>query len=287
MPELPEVEHQARFLRRLVLNRKITRAEASPTQVLQGKTTSVSFTEALSGRHVSAIERVGKFLILRLDSSFVLLSHLGMTGRWVARSSTDPSPSHTRASLFLEEERVFRYVDRRMLGRLEILHEADLAKHKSLASLGPDPLLDGLDAARLATLLATTRRPIKAVLMDAKIIAGIGNIQATEALFRARVHPQRPASSLSKDEITAIADGIVATIAHTLAAHAHEDEIVYLSDRRDVKNPFLVYGRVNEACSRCRTLISTVVVAMRSSAFCPSCQPATRAATRSALQRGR
>ncbi|MDC3958724.1 bifunctional DNA-formamidopyrimidine glycosylase/DNA-(apurinic or apyrimidinic site) lyase [Polyangium jinanense] len=269
MPELPEVEHQARALRRILEGARIERAEADATPVLKGKTTPATFAEALAGRSLERIERVGKQLLLSFDAGTGLACHLGMTGKWRSRVGDEP-PRHGRARLFLHDGCVLDYVDMRMLGRLEIVPRDAFAR--IVSSLGPDPLRDGLDASRLAARIAGTPRPIKNVLLDQTVLAGLGNIHATEALFRARVHPSRAADSLTPAEVEALADGILATITHALAAHERDDEIVYLSDRTDAPNPFLVYGRASEPCPRCGTPIRTLTIAGRTSPFCPRCQ---------------
>ncbi|TKC99102.1 Fpg/Nei family DNA glycosylase [Polyangium fumosum] len=270
MPELPEVEHQARALRRLLEGARIERAEADATPVLKGKTTPATFAAGLAGRSFCGIERVGKLLLLSFDAGTGLACHLGMTGRWRARAAGDAPPRHGRARLVLQDGRVLDYVDVRMLGRLQIVPRDTFATLAS--SLGPDPLRDGLDAQRLGARIAGTSRPIKNVLLDQSVLAGLGNIQVTEALFRARVHPSRAADALTPAEIEALADGILATIMHTLAVHERDDEIIYLSDRTDAPNPFLVYGRVGEPCPRCGAPIRTLTIAGRTSPHCARCQ---------------
>ncbi|MDI1478976.1 DNA-formamidopyrimidine glycosylase [Polyangium sp. y55x31] len=277
MPELPEVEHQARALRRILEGARIERAEADATPVLKGKTTPATFADALAGRSFCGIERVGKQLLLSFDAGTGLACHLGMTGKWRCRVGDEP-PRHGRARLFLQDGRVLDYVDVRMLGRLEIVPRDAFAT--IVSSLGPDPLRDGLDAPRLTARIAGASRPIKNVLLDQTVLAGLGNIQATEALFRARVHPSRAADSLTPAELEALADGILATITHTLTAHERDDEIVYLSDRTDAPNPFLVYGRVGEPCPRCGVPIRALTIAGRTSPFCPRCQRLTRSGPR-------
>lgn len=284
MPELPEVEHYKRFLDRVLVGRQVARAEADPTPLLKGKTTPKLFAEKLAGRTAKCVERNGKLLIVRFDEHVVLVSHLGMSGKWSLRKADEETPPRSRARLFLDDGHVLDDVDTRMLGRLEVLSDHELARRDDLRSTGLDPLRDGLDPHRLGALFGKTSRPIKVVLMDASVIAGIGNIQATEALFRAGIHPKRPASSLAPNEIAALAEGILATIEHTLAAQAHEDEIIYLSEKKaGARNPFLIYGRVGKPCPRCGAKIAAVSIAARTSAYCPRCQPATR----SGLPRGR
>ncbi|MBK9263739.1 MAG: bifunctional DNA-formamidopyrimidine glycosylase/DNA-(apurinic or apyrimidinic site) lyase [Polyangiaceae bacterium] len=273
MPELPEVEHCARQLRRWLEGHIIERAEADPTRLLRGKTTPRSFAKALSGRTVVNVQRRGKHLLLQLDDDRCLLAHLGMSGKWVRRSAADPAPRSSRARLFLSDSSVLHDVDPRMFGVLMIVPKDKLAKLPELRDLGPDPLTDRVDADVLRAVFGTSRSPIKVLLMDSSVIAGLGNIQATEALFRARIHPARPASSLTQEELTRLAKGITASIRHTLAAQGPDEEIVYLSERRGASNPFLAYGRAREPCPRCKTPLLSVTLGGRTTVYCPRCQP--------------
>ncbi len=272
MPELPEVEHQARVLRRWLQGRRIDRAEADPTRLLRGKTTPVSFAERLSGRTVTKIDRRAKYLLLELDDGHCLLSHLGMTGKWIRRFPVDPAPRSSRARLYVSDGSILHNVDTRMFGRLMIVSTATISKLAELRDLGPDPLTDRFDGDVLRTAFGASRAAVKALLMDNSIVAGIGNIQATEALFRAHVHPARPGNSITPAELVALAKGITASIKHTLDVHEQDDEIVYLSERTGVVNPFLAYGRSGEPCPRCRTSFEDVTLGGRTSVYCPKCQ---------------
>jgi formamidopyrimidine-DNA glycosylase len=141
-----------------------------------------------------------------------------------------------------------------------------------IAALGPDPLREGVDARRLAEVLGARPGPIVLALMDQRVVAGLGIVQATEALFRARVNPARRSSSLSLDELRAVAHGIETSIAHTLAAIRDED-VFYLPMERG-RSPFLVHDRLGGNCPRCDTEIGSVTEAGQTAAYCPSCQPA-------------
>jgi formamidopyrimidine-DNA glycosylase len=166
----------------------------------------------------------------------------------------------------------------RLFGRLRVVPGARFAEIPTLAALGPDPLRDGIDAARLHARLARVRLPIKVALLDQTVLAGVGNIQATEACFRARLDPRRPASSLTRAEVGRLARAILASIEYTLArfagagADAGDGDIEYVEENRKA-NPFKVYGRAGEPCPRCGGTIRRIVQGQRSTFFCPACLP--------------
>jgi formamidopyrimidine-DNA glycosylase len=162
-----------------------------------------------------------------------------------------------------------------MFGRLRWVPGACFDAVAELRALGPDPLTDGIEAPRLAERLAglPARLPIKVALLDQSLLAGVGNIQASEALFRARIDPRRPAASLSRAEVGRLRRGILASIAHTLETLASGDaDVRYVEEDRS-ENPFLVYDRAGQVCPRCkRARIVRVVQAGRATFFCPNCQ---------------
>jgi formamidopyrimidine-DNA glycosylase len=132
-------------------------------------------------------------------------------------------------------------------------------------ALGPDPVVDGIDVDRLVAVLKRTKRTIKETLLDQRVLAGIGNIHAVEALWHARIDPRRPAKSVSLAELKRLTKGIDRTIAHALA-HAKGDEITYVEDA-GAENPFYVYGRGGEPCPRCKTALSSIVLGGRTTVF--------------------
>jgi len=243
---------------------------------------------ALAGARVTGVERVGKNLLVslargRAGAPVGLWSHLGMTGKWLRRkqaktAAAEPAPRFSRVRLVLDDGHVLHYTDMRLFGRLRVVPGARFAEVPDIAALGPDPLRDGVDARRLRERLARLRAPIKVALLDQRLLAGVGNIQASEACHRARLDPRRPASSLTAAEVGRLARAIVASIRYTLARF--EDEGV-ASDRADIAyveeprtpNPFLVYGRAGERCPRRDGgVIRRIVQAQRSTFFCPKCQ---------------
>ena len=264
MPELPEVEVARRNLEKWLRRQKLTKVELSP-RVFEGN--APAFAQKLVAHTVQEVERRGKWLRLQCDHELVLFSHLGMTGKWVLRKHDDPPQPYERARLD-NARRSVRYVDPRLFGTL-VGASGDTAPN-AWRALGPDALVDGVDAAQLQSKLAKRRKTIKETLLDQTVLAGVGNIQAAEALWRAKIHPERAADSLTKAEVAALADGIVASIRDTLA---REDgpEITYVEEA-GAENPFDVYGKQGQACPRCGTTLVRIVQGGRSTVYCPKCQ---------------
>lgn len=271
MPELPEVEFAARALRRWMEGQRVVAAEAAPSRIFRGSERE-EFLRRLPGTELAWVERRGKILLLGFTENVGLLSHLGMTGKWVRAVAGTPLPSHVRASLALSNGETVAYRDPRLFGRLAV-HPADaLLSLPEVRALGPDPLVDGLDAEALRARLARTSRPLKVAIMDQSVIAGVGNIQATEALFLAGLHPARPAASLGPEEARKLVAAILESIEETLAIQGDGDAITYVEEARS-QNPFRIYGRAGSPCPRCGTELQKLELGGRTSVFCPRCQP--------------
>lgn len=276
MPELPEVEIAARNLRRWARGYRIVQVHVPRTRVIRGSSPA-AIGRALEGRAIAKIDRRGKWLrwILDDDSSHGsrrdgrVFSHLGMSGRWVRRTTSDATERSERLRLELARGArtvSLRYVDPRMFGRFVVSRE-DIPEW---SSLGPDPLVDGMDASVLAEAIGHRKRAIKDVLMDQTAIAGVGNIQATEALWRARIDPRTSATTLGAAQLRALARAIAWSIERTLALE-EGPELQYVEDP-GAPNPFLVYGRGGERCPRCRTTLTRLVLGGRGTVFCHGCQ---------------
>lgn len=279
MPELPEVEVAARNLRRWAAGRKVRVAEADRTAIV--RPAGPGTLAPLIGARVRDVERVGKHLLVTLargGAKVGLWSHLGMTGKWLrrARGTDVDEPRFSHARLVLDDGATLHYCDLRRFGRLRVVPGARFAEIPRLVALGPDPLRDGVDVAKLQARLARVRLPIKVALLDQTVLAGVGNIQASEACWRARLDPRRPASSLTRAELARLARAILASIRYTLArfakdgADAGDGDIVYVEENRKT-NPFKVYGRAGAPCPRCGAPIKRIVQAGRSTFFCAAC----------------
>lgn len=270
MPELPEVEVAARALRRWTEGRTVAAAEAEPCRVFRGADAR-GFT-ALRGK-VASVSRRGKYLMVAFEDGRGFVGHLGMTGKWVRRPGGQAEP-YSKARLRLDSGEVLHYRDPRMFGRIEPASAGALSRVPAVAALGVDPLVDGLDAARLKAALSGTSMDLKVALMDQSRVAGLGNIHAAEALYRARLHPGCKPASLSDAEWKALSDAIHAALQFALAQEDGE-EIAYVEEP-GAPNPFLVYGRKGERCPACGKAFTSFTQGGRTTWYCPGCQPLRR-----------
>ncbi len=263
MPELPEVEIATRNLRRWAEGGRVVSARAPRTRVVKGA------MPTLVGQRIEHIERRGKRIRITMEDGRRVFAHLGMTGKWVLRKPTDPEERWERARIDVKKSaRVhsLRYVDMRMFGRVELVP----TDTKAWSSLGPDPLHDGIDVARLAERLRKRGRPIKEALMDQALLAGVGNIQATDALWLARVDPRSRSNRLEETHVRAIARAVKRSIEDTIRRELGP-EITYVEEP-GAPNPFRIYGRAGEPCPRCRTPLRRIVLGGRGTVFCSDCQ---------------
>lgn len=267
MPELPEVEFARRCLKRWLSGHRVVSAQAEPVRIF--RQSAPERFEKLRGRLLH-INRRGKYLLLTFDSGLGLLAHLGMSGKWVLREAHEQVP-HSRARLLLDDGRVLHFQDARMFGRLEVLAAQELASHPDVSKLGVDPCEDPFDAPTLKAALHTSRQPLKVALMDQTRLAGLGNIHAAEALFRAGLHPSRKPQTLADSEWKRLALGIKATLQWGLKSE-NPDEMQYLQEAQ-AKNPFLIYGRAGQPCRKCQTTVQALTQGGRTTHFCPHCQP--------------
>ena len=268
MPELPEVEIASRQLRRWLAGRRIVSARAAKSRVIRGQ--APARFAGLAGHRLLGIERFGKWMLLSFDGGEGLISHLGMTGKWVLRRLDDPAPPWLRASLVLDDGQALDYRDMRLFGRLIRGKTEQLRESPALRALGPDPLA-GIDVDRLHAALVHTRRSMKEALMDQRTLAGLGNIQVSESLYRAKIDPRRPAVSMAREETARLARAIDESLRATLRDEDSPEPITYVEEGGE--NVFLVYDRAGQPCANCRTPIERIVQGGRSTFFCPSCQP--------------
>ena len=273
MPELPEVETVRRGIAPVLEGATIERAEiVDPRLTRPFDPTLVA--DALVGERVAAVDRRGKYLLVRLASGRTLAVHLRMTGSLMhAPAGGLPDDVHRRATLGLSTGTDIAYRDVRRFGTWELLEEDDLAPYLG-SRLGPEPLEPSFTGARLARLAAGRRAPVKSFLLDQRRIAGMGNIYADEALWRSRIHPRRHAGELTADEYTRLHRAIRAALRRgvelrgsTLRAYVTPD-----GTPGGMQHEFHVYGRAGEPCDRCGGLIERIVVGGRGTWLCPHCQ---------------
>jgi formamidopyrimidine-DNA glycosylase len=286
MPELPEVETIRLALEPHVVGRRFVRVEIhDPRLVRPFEPTAIA--AELEGERVAALERRGKYLVVRFESGRVLLIHLRMTGslRHAGGGSLEDDP-YRRAVVRLDDGSDVAYRDVRRFGTWHLLepHEVDpyLAER-----LGREPLERGFTARRLAERLEGRKAPLKAALLDQRTVAGLGNIYVDEALWRARLHPLRLAGSLDADETRRLTKGIREALRMGIARQGASLRDYSTPDGRRgrMQERFRVYDRAGEPCPRCGTPIDKIRVAGRGTWYCPSCQAASRSARRPSRSR--
>ena len=285
MPELPEVETVARGLQTTIPGRHIIAVRLGKTDFIDDP---VALETNLPGRRIESVERFGKFMLLRLSAASqasasadvngegpaALLVHLGMTGHLAPRNPAEPNDKHTHVWLELDDGRELRYTDPRRFGRIAYL--AGQSLRDELLRFGAEPL--EIRAKEFAERVGTRRARIKALLLDQTVLRGVGNIYADESLWRAKIHPARLASSLSAKE----AENLRCVLQNILR-HAIEMRGSSISNFLDAagepgeyQRRHKAYGREGKSCYRCRSPIRRIIVAGRSSYFCPNCQPKTK-----------
>jgi formamidopyrimidine-DNA glycosylase len=268
VPELPEVETIRAQLAPRLEGRVLARVEILDPRLTRPHDL-FEVAEELEGDVVVAVERRGKYLLLRLESGLALLVHLRMTGSFVFSPAT-----HERAVVELDDGSRLAYRDVRRFGTWLVLEDADLEPYLTTKN-GPEPLGPRFSARWLGGQLARRKAPLKAVLLDQRVVAGLGNIYADEALWRARLNPLRPVNDLSDEEVGRLVRAIRASLRVGIARQGST-----LSDYRapdgsagSMQDEFRVYGRDGEPCPRCRTTIAKTRVGGRGTWFCPRCQP--------------
>ena len=278
MPELPEVESVRRQLEPTLVGRRFERVSIDDPRLVRPYEPAEVAAE-LEGEHVAAVERRGKYLVVRFESGRVLLIHLRMTGSLLsAASGSLPDDPHRRAVVNLDDGSDIAYRDVRRFGTWLLLEPGEAEPYLA-ARVGDEPLDALFTAARLGERLAGRRTSLKAALLDQRTLAGMGNIYVDEALWRARLNPLRPASRLDRNELRRLHRGIRAALEHGLARQGSTLRDYRLPDGSggSMQNEFRVYGRRDEPCDRCGTLIARTQVAGRTTWFCPTCQPAQAA----------
>lgn len=289
MPELPEVETIVRRLSETIPGRRVERAEILRANVVKG--TPRRFARALEGATVERVRRRAKFIAAELDDGRVWVTHLRMSGRYLVQpagrrrngtaarrrvSENVGLPAYTRAVFTLDDGTRLLYIDARTLGGMELLSGAEWEARS--AALGPEPLEPGFTPEVLVARLATSRQPVKPFLLDQTRIAGIGNIYAVEALWRAGVSPRRRARNVGPVRARRLHRAIVEVLAEAVGRSGTSLGATYLDYADGDGEPggfyelLNVYDREGLPCPRCGTPIRRIVQAQRSTYYCPECQ---------------
>jgi formamidopyrimidine-DNA glycosylase len=285
MPELPEVETVRARLAPVLTGRCFERVEIHDSRLVRPYEPAEVAAE-LEGERVAAVGRRGKYLIVRFESGRVLLIHLRMTGSLRHGGDGLENDPHRRAVVRLDDGSDVAYRDVRRFGTWLVLEPGELEPYLA-ERVGEEPLDALFTAARLGERLAKRRAPVKAALLDQRTLAGLGNIYVDEALWRARIHPLRPAESLDRDELRRLHRGIRAALEHGIARQGSTLRDYALPDGASgsMQEEFKVYGRGGEPCDRCGTPIAKTRVAGRGTWYCPTCQAASSSASRPSRSR--
>jgi formamidopyrimidine-DNA glycosylase len=273
MPELPEAETIVRDLRARVPGATVTRIAVRHADVLHRGVTSALLNRRLRGRTFTGVSRRGKNVVLEFEGGLRLVINLGMTGRVVTSDSFRAGElRHIAVTLHLDDGRAVLYDDARRFGDIDLRDEQGWAERT--AELGVEPLSDDFSADHLHALTRTSISPIRNWLLDQRRVAGVGNIYAVEALFRAGIRPTRRAKSLTRRETARLRDTLRDVLQESIDARG-----TTISDYRDASGErgnfdkrLRVYDRAGEACIDCGKLIKRVVLSNRSAFYCPACQ---------------
>jgi formamidopyrimidine-DNA glycosylase len=296
MPELPEVETVARGLQRTIVGRRILSVTLGKTDFIDDP---AALEQHLPGRTIEAVERYGKFMLLRLSpvntqgqasdngdaSGASLLVHLGMTGMLAPSAPEQPREKHTHVVMRLDDGSELRYTDPRRFGRMAYLSEDSLAGE--LTPFGADPLEVTPD--EFDQRIRSRHARIKALFLDQSVLRGVGNIYADESLWRAKIHPARSGRQLSKEQVRKLYKALQHVLHKAIVAGGSSisDFLDAEGQPGEYQRHHRAYGREGKPCFRCRTAIRRAIVAGRSSYFCPRCQPAPRTRKRPELRRKR
>jgi formamidopyrimidine-DNA glycosylase len=280
MPELPEVETVARGLQLEIAGRRILTVTLGKTDFIDEP---ALLERELPGQRIRAVERYGKFLLLRLENGgedgtpkaeSALLVHLGMTGLLMPRLVSEPQAKHTHVVMLLDDGRELRYIDARRFGRMAYLAGERL--QAELRRFGADPLESGLE--EFAQSIQGRRARVKALLLDQHVLRGVGNIYADESLWKAKIHPAHLGARLKRAQVEKLYRALQEILQKAIALRGSSisDFLDAEGLPGDYQRHHRVYDREGKACVRCKTPIRRIIVAGRSSYFCPNCQKTPR-----------
>ncbi|MEY3736591.1 MAG: bifunctional DNA-formamidopyrimidine glycosylase/DNA-(apurinic or apyrimidinic site) lyase [Actinomycetota bacterium] len=278
MPELPEVETVRRGLARHLPGKRISRLEV----VHRGgnRQSSELPLPSVKGATIIDIQRRGKFLWFVLDRDYALVGHLGMSGQMLITPRDRPDEKHLRIRIdYGDQKREFRFIDQRTFGWMAIDSLVKVGRKKlpqSFLRIAPDIFDSEFDRASVIARMSRSKSEIKRVLLDQGIVSGIGNIYADEALWLSKIHPERRADALREEEIRSILRSVRYVMTRALARGGTSIDDLYINVNGE-SGYFAIslnaYGREDEPCRRCRTLIRRIAFANRSTHYCPQCQP--------------
>lgn len=270
MPELPEVETVCQGLLPLLTQKTVLHVDLIQPQLRWP--VNPQLNHHLCGQQFVTLTRRGKYIIFHLSTGY-LLGHLGMSGSFRVVDNGTPLKKHDHICFSLNNHRQLRYHDPRRFGSIHWCAESPLS-HPLLQNLGPEPLSDAFTPITLYNALQKTKRPIKTSIMDHRLVVGVGNIYATEALFKSQIHPNRPACSLSITEATLLHQQIQSLLQVAISRGGTTlKDFVNADDKPGYfQQTLLAYGRNNQPCTACHTPLSSMQIGQRTTVFCTQCQ---------------
>lgn len=273
MPELPEVETVKNTLNQMVKGKVIDHVTVNLARIIQRPDDIEQFAFLLAGHTIQNVERRGKFLRFVLDG-LVMVSHLRMEGRYGVYASTDPVEKHTHVIFHFNDGTELRYKDVRQFGTMHLFQPGEEFKLPPLSKLGLEPLEQGFTVEKFKAALAGKKSKIKAVLLNQAYIVGIGNIYVDESLFRAGIHPEQLVNTLTDEQFRVLHQAIVDTLMESVEVGGSSIKS-YVNGQGEMgrfQHQLKIYGRQNQPCLTCGTLIEKSVVGGRGTHFCPVCQ---------------
>lgn len=270
MPELPEVETTRRALADALAGERIRRLAVREPRLRQP--IPADLPARLHGVRITGLERRAKYLLLGTEAGHALV-HLGMSGSLRMAAAAEPPGTHDHYDLLLANGACLRYRDPRRFGLL-LWAGAQPERHPLLSHIGPEPFDPAFDGAYLYRISRGRRLSVKALLMDGRVVAGVGNIYANEALFRAGIHPHRPAGRVGPGRYGALAEAVRAVLSEAIAVGGTTLRDFFYGNGESgyFRIRLAVYDRAGEPCPRCATPIRRTVIGQRASYFCPRCQ---------------
>ncbi|CAI8897086.1 Formamidopyrimidine-DNA glycosylase [Brevibacillus sp. IT-7CA2] len=273
MPELPEVETVVRTLRGLVMGKTIERVSVHLARIVRQPDDVEAFKSLLVGQTIQDIQRRAKFIQFFLNED-VLVSHLRMEGRYGVYQADDPVEKHTHVVFHFTDGTELRYRDVRQFGTMDLFPKGKETTVGPLAKLGVEPLDKSFTPEVLGKLLKGRSTKIKPLLLNQECIVGLGNIYVDESLFKAGIHPEKPAGKLSDKEVIRLHESIVSTLQEAVEQGGSSIKS-YVNGQGEMgmfQQSLLVYGRKDEACTKCGAEIIRFVVGGRGTHICPDCQ---------------
>ncbi len=276
MPELPEVEHVVRALRRVIVGRTIVGSEIHLRKLI-GETSPATFARKIRNTKITGVSRRGKFILIECQNpdreGLVLAVHLRMTGKFLFLTPDDELPKHSHAIFYLDNDRRLVFRDQRQFGIMRLILASRIHKWKGIVELAPEPFSNEFSADYLHDVLKRSQRTLKTLLLDQTKVLGLGNIYAAEALFRAGINPFTVAAKLSTKRTARlhnqIRDVLSFAVDHIRGSIQLEEGFSY---GEAFESFWLVYDREGEPCVRCGTKIRRVTHGGRSTYWCPKCQ---------------